>query len=203
MKEGLSKYLPSGAIDLVYPFLKKNNVHVTITANRVTKQGDYRPPINYPAHRITINGTLNPYAFLITLVHEMAHLKVWEKTKSLKDPHGVLWKNTFIEMMIPFLENKIFPDDIQVVLIRHLTNPKAASNSDKMMTEALRRYDKNQKPTLNDIPEGTSFTLNGRIFRKGQKLRTYYLCECLTNRRKYRVSGIAEIVVSTTEMQKT
>lgn len=193
MKEGLSKYLPQGAVDLVYPFLKEHKVHLTVTANRVSKHGDYRPPIKYPTHRITVNGTLNPYAFLITLTHEMAHLAVWQKTKSLKEAHGALWKNTFVKMMIPFLENNIFPDDIKSVLLQHLQNPKAASSSDKILIEVLRRYDARQILTLNDISINALFVLNGRIFQKGEKLRTYYLCQCLTNGRKYRVSGMAEV----------
>lgn len=193
MKEGLSKFLPQGAVDLVSPFLEKHKVHLTVTANRVSKHGDYRPPIKYPTHRITVNGTLNPYAFLITLVHEMAHLEVWQERKTLKEAHGVLWKNTFVKMMIPFLENGIFPADIQAVLLQHLRNPKASSGSDKRLVEVLRRYDKRQILTLNDIPDNALFALNGRIFRKEKKLRTYYLCQCVASRRKYRVSGLAEV----------
>ena len=195
MKNALAEYLPAGAIDYVFPFLDTNGVHLTITRPRVTKQGDYRPPLGNPHHRITVNGSLNQYAFLITLVHEMAHLEVWKKQKSIHDPHGNLWKTAFITMMTPLMENDIFPPDLKSILLRHLKNPKAASVSDQKLTVALQRYDKKKSILLQDIPENTLFALNGRVFKKLHKARTYYHCQCVSNKKMYRVNGIAEVAV--------
>lgn len=194
MKEGLSKYLPAETVDGICAYMQQNKVHLYITSYRQSKHGDYRPPIRYSTHRISVNGSLNPYAFLITIVHEMAHLEVWKESRSLKAPHGDLWKKTFAAMMKPYVENGVFPPEVASILQQHLKNPKASSTSDKQLALALRRYDKVQFMTVNDIPEGTLFALGYKIFRKGPKLRTSYLCECLTNGRKYRVSGIAEVV---------
>jgi hypothetical protein len=131
MKNALAEYLPAGAIDYVFPFLDSNSVHLKVTRQRTTKQGDYRPPLRNPHHRISINGSLNKYAFLITLVHEMAHLEVWKKQKAIHEPHGHLWKMVFVAMMTPLLENDIFPPDLKQILERHLKNPKASSTADQ------------------------------------------------------------------------
>jgi predicted SprT family Zn-dependent metalloprotease len=192
MKNELSEFLPAGAIDFVFPFLNSNSVHLKVTRQRATKQGDYRPPVSYPNHRISINGSLNPYAFLITLVHEMAHLEAWEKNKSIREPHGRLWKNTFAAMMMPMLDNDIFPPDLKRVLLSHLKNPRA-STGDKTLTVALQRYDRKKTTLLQEISAEALFSLNGRVFKKLQKLRTHYQCQCLNNKRMYRINGMAEV----------
>jgi len=194
-KNALAEHLPAGAIDYVFPFLDDNNVHLKVTRKRVTKQGDYRPPIKNPHHRISINGSLNPYAFLITLVHEMAHLEVWKKQKSIREPHGSLWKTTFATMMTPLLENDIFPPDLKQILLHHLKNPKAASAVDQKLTLALQHYDQSKSILLHTLPENTIFSINKRIFKKQHKARTYYYCQCLNNKKMYRINGIAEVVM--------
>ncbi|MCL2510568.1 MAG: SprT-like domain-containing protein [Bacteroidales bacterium] len=193
-KNDLAEYLPDGAIDYVFPFLDSNCVHLKITPQRLTKQGDYRPPIRYPTHRISVNGSLNPYAFLITLVHEMAHLEVWKKQKSIREPHGNQWKTAFVAMMTPLLENDIFPPDLKQILQHHLKNPKAASALDQKLTIALQRYDKRKSTLLHALPENTLFAIKGRVFKKQHKARTHYYCQCLNNGRMYRINGIAEVV---------
>ena len=195
MKNALAEYLPVGAIDYVFPFLDNNSVHLKVTRQRTTKLGDYRPPVQNPHHRISINGSLNRYAFLITLIHEMAHLEVWKQQKILRNPHGHLWKTTFIAMMTPLIENDIFPPDLKQVLLKHLKNPKASSSADKNLIVALQRYDRKKSTLLQDIPENTLFALNGRVFKKQQKARTYYHCQCLNNKKMYRINGIAEITI--------
>lgn len=98
--------------------------------------------------------------------------------------------------MAPFFENEIFPDDIRAALLQHMQNPKATTGSDTELATALRRHDAIQVLTVDDIPEGDVFILDGRSFRKGQKLRTHYLCECLAGKGKYRVRGTAKITTS-------
>jgi hypothetical protein len=123
----------------------------------------------------------------------MAHLEVWKKQKSIREPHGRLWKMTFIAMMTPILENDIFPSDLKQILWRHLKNPKAASAADHDLTIALQRYDQKKAILLQDIPEDSLFALNGRVFKKQHKARTYYHCQCISNKRMYRVNGLAEV----------
>ena len=59
-----------------------------VKKSRSSKYGDYRPPLKGSNHLITINYDMNKYAFLITLVHEIAHLTNWNKHKDKVKPHG-------------------------------------------------------------------------------------------------------------------
>ncbi|PKP15392.1 MAG: sprT domain-containing protein, partial [Bacteroidetes bacterium HGW-Bacteroidetes-23] len=78
MSEVLLKYLPEHAVESVFELIKTNSVHLKIVNERVTRHGDYR---RHPSgkHHITVNANLNKYRFLITLVHEIAHLAAFEK----------------------------------------------------------------------------------------------------------------------------
>lgn len=126
-REILSKYLPSAAVERIMKWLKEYKVQLSITRSRNTKLGDYRSPINGGAHRISINHDLNQYAFLITLVHEIAHLLVWEKYKTKALPHGKEWKGSFKELMKPFIQEGIFPEELKIPLMDYLQNAKASS----------------------------------------------------------------------------
>ena len=46
---------------------------------------------------------LNPYRFLMTLVHEVAHLVAFQKYGRAIKPHGKEWKFTFQTLMLPFI----------------------------------------------------------------------------------------------------
>ena len=80
MSEVLLKYLPEHAVEPVFELIKTNSVHLKIVNERVTRHGDYR---RHPSgkHQITVNANLNKYRFLITLVHEIAHLAAFEKLR--------------------------------------------------------------------------------------------------------------------------
>ncbi|HAD34265.1 MAG TPA: hypothetical protein DCF44_07170 [Chitinophagaceae bacterium] len=44
---------------------------------------------------MSVNGNLNSYHFLITLLHEIAHMLVWEQFRNRVKPHGLEWKHVF------------------------------------------------------------------------------------------------------------
>jgi hypothetical protein len=69
----LAKYLPAGTVEEVGRYLQQYHIHLTIAGSGKPFWGDYRHRTVYQNHRISINGNLNPYAFLITLIHEIAH----------------------------------------------------------------------------------------------------------------------------------
>ena len=56
-----------------------------------------------------MNGTLNNYSFLITLIHELAHLLTFTQYKNRVEPHGREWKRIYGTMMKDFLTPDIFP----------------------------------------------------------------------------------------------
>lgn len=187
-------YLPPASINLVNHQFSTIRVNITITRKRATKHGDYRQP-EKGVHRISINQTLNQYAFLITLLHELAHAQCTEQYGRRAKPHGREWKTLFRDLLLPHVMRNVFPVDLAIELQRHLKNPKASSSSDHGLTRCLRKYDEGDPKTLlDDLSVGDTFLLGrARIFEKGVKKRTRHLCKELQNGRQYLISGIAEV----------
>jgi SprT protein len=175
-----------------YPFNFK------ITRNRSSKSGDFRAPHNGNPARITVNGDLNPYAFLITTIHELAHFVVHiDHGKRRQRPHGAEWKTAFRELMAPFMFPHIIPPDVLFPLASYLKNPKASSSGDQHLMRALRNHDRQSgRIHLEDLPFDALFRIhNGMVFRKKEKLRTRYTCIHMQTKRTYRISPIAEVIL--------
>ena len=99
MTEVLSKYVPQASVVPVFEMIKTHHVHLKIVNERVTRHGDYRK-LPDGAHQITVNASLNQYRFLITLVHEIAHLVAFTKYGRYIKPHGKEWKHTFQQLIL-------------------------------------------------------------------------------------------------------
>lgn len=194
----LAKYLPKGTETLALHWIERYRFRLRISKARSSKFGDYTPPETNGVHRISINHDLNPYAFLITLTHEVAHLVVWNKYRDRVLPHGQEWKDEFGLLLADLIGKSIFPQDVELALLDYMANPKASSCTDKNLYKTLRRYDENPVQLLEEIPYQSVFMIkNGMIFRKGEKKRTRYLCMHVETKRYYFVSGIAEVKVIT------
>lgn len=194
MKEILAKYLPAASVVPVLELIKNYHVHMKIVNERVTRHGDYRK-LPSGEHRVTINANLNPYRFLITVVHEIAHLAAFNQYGKHIKPHGEEWKYTFQRLMLPFIRPEIFPSHLLPLLALHFKNPKASSDTDARLSLALKRYDpENDKNYIFEIPEGGTFRLyNGRTFRKGPKKVKRYQCIELATGRVYLFNPNAEV----------
>jgi hypothetical protein len=186
MPSVLEKYIPQKAVTSVEHLLQTYNVHLKIVNQRRTKHGDYRPLPN-GGHQITVNSNLNPYKFLITLIHEIAHVLVFVKYKNTVKPHGIEWKLTFQQLMLPLINPHIFPDQLLPYIANHFKNPKASSDTDAKLSIALKRYDvATNKNYIFELELGTLFsTPDGRVFRKGNKLRKRYLCKEVSTGKEY------------------
>ena len=79
LRAALLKYIPEGAVDVCYDWIRTYRISVRIKPSRLSKYGDYRPPVEGRSHTITINHDLNQFAFLITFTHEVAHLTCFLK----------------------------------------------------------------------------------------------------------------------------
>jgi predicted SprT family Zn-dependent metalloprotease len=123
----LSIYLPDGSYEDVAYYLIEYKVHLTVTRERMTKLGDYRNKHLNKNHRISVNGNLNKYSFIITLLHELGHLVAYEKYGNRITAHGAEWKNEFGKILARFISKKIFPADIEKELLKTLKNPAASS----------------------------------------------------------------------------
>ena len=188
----IHKYIPENAIDSVEELLEKHAFYLIIKNNRKTKHGDFRPLFNGKM-QITINNDMNAYRFLITLIHEIAHLVTYKKYKRVK-PHGIEWKMNFQHLMLPFLKLEIFPNDILPVLANYLRNPKASTDSDIHLSFALKQYDeKSDKNYIFEIPLHSKFIHNNRLFIKGEKRRIRYKCTELKTKKDYLFHPTAEV----------
>ncbi len=170
------------------------DVEVKVVTIRVTRHGDYRQLVN-GKHLITLNATKNPYRFLMTMVHEIAHLLAFEKYGRRIRPHGKEWKTTFQHLMLPFLQPGIFPSELLPLLANHLRNPKASSTTDSSLALALRSYDppSDAVPVM-EIPPGAMFRMyNGRKFKRGDKRVKRIECVEISTGRLYLFQPNAEV----------
>ena len=185
MDEVLKKYLPERAVISCFELIKTNGVHLKIVNHRVTRHGDYRRMPN-GMHQITVNASLNKYRFLITLVHEIAHLVAFEKFGRRIKPHGIEWKQTFQQLMLPFIRPEIFPTKLLPVIAHHFKNPKASSSTDANLAIALKEFDieERKKPYIYELPYGCIFRIyNGKFVKKGNKrIKRYECTELATGR---------------------
>lgn len=194
MTEVLSKYIPEVAVAPVIHLIKTHRVHLKIVNERVTRHGDYRKMPD-GRHQITVNASLNQYRFLITLIHEIAHLDAIAKYGRFIKPHGVEWKRTFQILMLPYLRPEIFPSQLLPFLARHFKNPRASSDTDAKLSLALKQFDpENDKHYVFEIPHGGHFRLyNGKIFKRGNQRVKRYECLEVSTGRVYLFNPNAEV----------
>lgn len=192
----LHEFLPAASHQTVRELLEKYPVHIRVTGKRKTKLGDFRPQPNSSFHIISINHDLNKYAFLITLLHEIAHLIVWNHFQQSVLPHGQEWKKTFGQLLHPFLS--VFPEDLRRPLHSYMNNPSASSCSDRHLNRALKKYDPHSVGTfLEDLPAEAYFKIKlhkGMIFKKGSKARTRFKCLETQSKKEYWVNAQAEVL---------
>src|ERR1039458_2828799 len=137
----LERFLPAGTSPLLPPLLEGYSALIKVKAARKSKFGDYRPLRNKKHdHQITINNDLNPYAFLVTLIHEIAHMYVYTRYKNRVKPHGPEWKNIYSEILEPFIDTDYLPNDVFESLLEHINSPTASSCSDHDLFQALKKY---------------------------------------------------------------
>ncbi|RZK49442.1 MAG: sprT domain-containing protein [Pedobacter sp.] len=207
----LAQYMPEKAAPHIAKWIDFFQCEFKISKKRQTKLGDYRHPFKGKGHKISVNGDLNPYAFLVTTVHEFAHLLTYNEHKNKVKPHGQEWKQNFHRMMQPFFKEEVFPPTIQTVIAQYLHNPAASSCSDLSLARALKQYDlqvsssvSSHSPihglaehTIENIPLGTPFFYkDGRQFIRGEKLRKRYRCTCVKTGRVYLFYPLAVVGVN-------
>ena len=190
-----SRYVPPRAAELFYEWTHGEPVNYRITRPRSSKLGDFRAPRKHEPARISINGNLNRYSFMVTFTHEFAHYLDFKQRQTLRNPHGASWKNIYGQLLTRLLHEGLFPQDLRPVIARHIQNPKAASCSDPELNAALRDHDDSPLPMLKDLVDNSYFQLtNGMTLRKGPLRRTRYRCQDVDSGRWYLVHGHAEVI---------
>lgn len=179
--QALSNYLPEGAFEPVVELIHQYKVHLTVTRARKSVLGDYRHSFNGSNHKITVNGNLNKYEFLVTLLHELAHLLCFEQYRNRVEAHGKEWKQIYGSLLAAFMDLNLFPNDINKSLKKTLLNPAATANGETALLLVLRQYNtvnKTGSAVLATLPDGTFFTAEKQGVFKKIKLRRKRI-ECL------------------------
>lgn len=193
----LEPYLPANSLELLRPILSNYPLQLTISKPRKTKFGDYRFPQGHKPHRISINGNLNPYSFLITLLHEYSHLLAFDKFGRKIKPHGEEWQHCFREVSGPFLEAQVFPIKLERAFRKSLSRGHASSATDLNLLRVLKEYDEDKGPKeltfVEDLRAGELFILNDKVFKRGPQSRKRFRCKEIKSGKEYMVHPLAEV----------
>jgi hypothetical protein len=190
----LGKYLPAEYVSYVVDLLLEHPVQFRVAKPRKTKLGDFRAE-RTGLPKITVNGDLNQYSFLVTTIHEFAHLVTFNEYGPRVKPHGTEWQNTYSKMLYPVVQAGHLPEDVANAIERSLLNVKASSCTDQNLHRVLMKYDrpKDGFVVLETLANGEEFELNGKPYQKGNLRRTRYVCENTDNHRKYLISALAQV----------
>ncbi len=190
----LQQHIPASAVAYATLLWAALPFDFKLRKSRLSKVGDFTCRLG-KTPQITINRDLHPYLFLMTYVHEVAHLRVHAVRGFKAEAHGAEWKSTFQALMGPLLGMDIFPEPLLAGLKKHMASPKASSFSDSELTQMFRAFDMRQKSAvlLSHIPEGSVFHLHGKWFKKGKLRRTRVLCHEVKTRRQYLVPADAPV----------
>lgn len=169
---------------------------------RRTRLGDFRVLPHGPTV-ITVNADLNPYAFLITYVHEVAHAEVHRAYRRRGKPHGRAWQTVFQRLMQPLMTETVFPIEILEPLRNYLAKPAATTSASPALMLALRQTD---APTtdpisagrvlLRDVPEGQSFILSKKTYVRGTMRRTRVVCKEVVSGKSYAILAHALVEIN-------
>lgn len=187
-------HVPENTIHYCFDLWDCHRFNFIITNKRNSKLGDYRYKKANNSHTITINNNLNKYSFLITYLHEVAHLITFKKEGFKALPHGSEWKNSFKELLSPVVNELVFPQDLIKHIYRYIQNPKASSCSDHNLATALAKYDENDALVhLSEVAIGNIFIFNRKMYEMENVKRTRYVCKEVSSGRKYLISKIAKV----------
>ncbi len=193
-REVFQKFVPEASVDYCVKLYQRLGFEFKIKKARQTKLGDYRFNPKTNRHTITINNDLNPYAFLVTYLHEVGHLIAFKKYGRRILPHGKEWKQSFKEVSEPMLTEEIFHSSVLNALKKYFRNPKASSCSDPVLYQILKQFDEpSDKILLKEISIGQSFQFNRKVFVKLERKRTRSVCQEIQSKRKYLISDLAEV----------
>lgn len=184
----LQNRVPPNTLPYCLQLWQASPFHFKLRKSRQTKVGDFTCK-HGQTPQITVNEDLHPYVFLITYIHEVAHLVVHQRFGHRAEAHGFEWKEQFKQLMRPVMNTETFPERLLRGLEVHMADPMASTFSDPDITKLLRSYDARAAHVtlLSDIPEGSVFALNGRWFKKGKIRRTRVLCKEVHSKRNYLV----------------
>ncbi len=193
-------HFPPKVAEYCFQLWEDNPFEFIVSKSRDSKLGDYRFSPS-KGHQITVNHNLNSYAFLVTYLHEVAHLLTYQQFKNKVLPHGEEWKKAFFDVFEPLLEVELLPVELIHVLKKYLKNPSASSTGHSPLVEILRTYDERVSTvSLHHLEEGQEFLLKNLCLIKGKLRRTRYFCKEANTSKLYLVAKNAQVNLSAEEI---
>jgi len=194
--EGVLSRFPEQARLMTQTLFNQHHFLFRITTPRRTRLGSYKGVRFGARPLIQINSDLGQYTFLLVFLHELAHLVVTKQFGRKAKPHGLEWKNAYRNLVKPFFEEQIFPQELATELHRYFIKTPATFHRDTRLINTLSSLEGGiQMITVNDIPLNSTFTLmSGRQFVKLEKLRTRYKCFCPKTKKYYLVPRSAQVM---------
>ncbi len=195
--KNLTTYI--GEVPAIYieKFTRGLVLKLKVTKERDSKYGDYLPSVKGKPQRITVNGNLDKFSFLITLLHELAHLKAFEIYGKKIKSHGKEWKSEFVKIINDAITNNLFPNEFADIIKEQYVIKKDFSYSSRIkIIDAINKHlNINIPKRLEDFPVNASVLLiNGmRVKIIGTK-RTRYLCRCINDNKMYYVQKKIEVI---------
>ena len=188
----IEPYILKRSYSLVKPIIKDFKGIIKLSKPRKSKLGDFRAQKNGETS-ISINNDLKPDAFLITLLHEIAHYYVYSLDTKIAKAHGKEWKNRFRNLISPFLDKDIFSTNVQLALKNQITSPKASCGASVELMKAF-NPDLETRNTIEKLPFGCHFKLkNGKKFKLGVKRKTRYECSELNSGIIFTIHPLVEV----------
>ena len=188
MKEILQQHLPPLSLDYCHGLWLRYQFDFIATRPRRTRLGDFRAQMG-KRDQITVNQNLNPSNFLITYLHEVAHLEVFRTYKRRQTPHGKAWQNHFRNLLLPVMNENIFPASVLLPLLDYARAPKASTGSHLPLMQALKALDQpaTDLVMVSQLAEGTLFELDKKIFVRSTMRRTRVVCIEQQSQKRYTV----------------
>ncbi len=196
------QFLPASAAAYGRQLWQQHQFQFRVSKPRRTRLGDFKVLPGGTLH-ITVNADLNPYAFLLTYIHEVAHAVVHRQTQTTKrrsrpKPHGSQWQLAFQQLMQPLLIEAVYPPAILEPLRDYMRQPAATSYAHPTLMHALRQAD--PKPAgqilLHHVPEGQAFTFAKKTFVRGTFRRTRIVCKEVESGKSYTILAHALVIVN-------
>ncbi len=190
----ISVYLPPRSRSFVARILTESPTDVFPVEARESKHGDFLAVRGKPFGQITVNVCGNPYQFLLTLLHEIAHARIHARYRRHVPPHGARWKEEFADLLDRLVQTDVLPADLRRAFRDHAANPKSTADYDTDLQLALRRYDTlDRRMLVADLRDGDLFSLDGKtVLRKGELIRRRIRCVA-TNGHIYSVLPTARV----------
>jgi len=113
-----------------------------------------------------------------------------------QERNEIILKKYIPEIAVSQIAKWIIDYDFKLyALNKYLQNPAASSCSDKNLYRALKLYDENIDSGIfiEKVPLKTVFHYDGKLFEKGERIRTRYQCKELKSGKTYLFHALAEV----------